>query len=326
MFNRLRYEYWPWYFFFLPVLPVCFYWMIRTRKWLYFTATNPSIPLGGFFGEKKLDILSNIPDQYKTKSILIKPGEIPELEDWKFPLILKPNVGERGNGVVKILNEKELEATMASIDEDHILQEFCDYPFEFGVFYSRIPGSKDSEISSITLKKFMDVTGDGSSSVEQLMSKCIRFRKQISRLRKENHDILKLIPKSGETIRLEPRGNHCLGTEFINANYLIDPQMVKVFDQIVESYNGFNYGRFDLKANSLDSLKTGEGLAIFELNGVSSEPGHIYDVEYNLYKAYRDVSKHWYRMGKIAQANIKLGQKVSTSKEFINLAVRHFWK
>ncbi|MFT7230515.1 MAG: hypothetical protein ACI9GO_000984, partial [Bacteroidia bacterium] len=38
---------------FVPVMPVYFFGVLRTRKLLYFTAANPSIDMGGFFGEKK---------------------------------------------------------------------------------------------------------------------------------------------------------------------------------------------------------------------------------------------------------------------------------
>ena len=30
-----------------------------------------------------------------------------------------------------------------------------------------------------------------------------------------------------------------------------------------------------------------------ELNGVSSEPGHIYDPKNTLWSAYRDLARHW---------------------------------
>ena len=30
-----------------------------------------------------------------------------------------------------------------------------------------------------------------------------------------------------------------------------------------------------------------------ELNGVSSEPGHIYDPKNTVWNAYRDLAKHW---------------------------------
>ena len=38
---------------YIPLLPVYVYGALRTRRLLYFTAANPGIEMGGFFGEKK---------------------------------------------------------------------------------------------------------------------------------------------------------------------------------------------------------------------------------------------------------------------------------
>ena len=82
------------------------------------------------------------------------------------------------------------------------------------------------------------------------------------------------MPASGEERLLQPIGNHCLGTKFIDASHLIDPNLVAVFDEIASGIEGFNYGRFDLKVKDLDALKRGEEIMVPELNGVTSEPGH----------------------------------------------------
>tara|TARA_B110000858_G_scaffold33941_1_gene37806 strand:+ start:833 stop:1060 length:228 start_codon:yes stop_codon:yes gene_type:complete len=50
------------------------YGVIRTRKLLYFTAANPSIDMGGFFGERKDEILALIPNEYKASSINVTNG------------------------------------------------------------------------------------------------------------------------------------------------------------------------------------------------------------------------------------------------------------
>jgi len=91
---------------FLTLLPIYVYAVIRTRKLLYFTAANPSIDMGGFFGERKDEILALIPNEYKASSINVTNGLTLDLakkvlaeNNLQLPVILKPNVGERGNGV-----------------------------------------------------------------------------------------------------------------------------------------------------------------------------------------------------------------------------------
>ena len=44
-----------------------------------------------------------------------------------------------------------------------------------------------------------------------------------------------------------------------------------------------------------------------ELNGASSEPGHIYDSANTLFKAYKDLLFHWKRLSVISHENMKNG-------------------
>jgi hypothetical protein len=71
-FIRLRsWEYWPVYVFNLPVLGIWIWNAIRARDFFFFTLTNPGIETGGFFGESKSEILDNIPDGFKPKTLLV---------------------------------------------------------------------------------------------------------------------------------------------------------------------------------------------------------------------------------------------------------------
>ena len=91
-FKCRHYEFWPWWAIFIPMLPVYVYSVIRSGKLLYFTAVNTGIPMGGFFGEHKDDILSQIPEQYKAKSYSVKRGafkeRLIEQGEFSFPLIV----------------------------------------------------------------------------------------------------------------------------------------------------------------------------------------------------------------------------------------------
>ena len=117
------------------------------------------------------------------------------------------------------------------------------------------------------------------------------------------------IPDNGETVLLEPIGNHCRGTRFINYNHIIDQQLHDIFDSISRPIDGFYYGRYDLKVKSVHDLKKGNFIKIMELNGASSEPGHIYDSNYSLPSAYKDLMNHWKRLADISAVNIKNGLK-----------------
>uniref|UniRef100_UPI004047C9FA hypothetical protein n=1 Tax=Roseivirga sp. TaxID=1964215 RepID=UPI004047C9FA len=45
----LNYEYWPFWLFFLPLVPYWIYLAIRAKSFTYFTAANPGIEHGGVF-------------------------------------------------------------------------------------------------------------------------------------------------------------------------------------------------------------------------------------------------------------------------------------
>ena len=171
LYKLFRYEYWPWYGMFLPLVPVYIYGVLRTRKLLYFTAANPSIDMGGFFGEKKHEILDLIPEKYKATSIHIT-GSLPdnfllqmESAGITFPVIAKPNIGERGYGVRRIDSYQALKQ-YAENETDFLVQEFVTFPLELGILYCRYPNSEAGFVTSITEKKFLTVVGNGKLSVE----------------------------------------------------------------------------------------------------------------------------------------------------------------
>ena len=47
--EQLNHEYWPWWVFYLPVLPFYLYQALRQRRAAFFTNVNPGIDMGGFF-------------------------------------------------------------------------------------------------------------------------------------------------------------------------------------------------------------------------------------------------------------------------------------
>jgi len=327
------YEYWPAWLFYLPVLPYWVYLSIRLRSFSFFTAANPGIEMGGFFGESKNDILARIDRDYLPKHVFVSPNDVSNLDalidknNLQFPLIAKPDVGERGASVTKISTRSELEPYIETLEgASFILQEFIAYKEEFGVFYSRLPNETIGRITSLTRKVFLSVTGDGQHSIAELMQQSVRARFQLPRFLKEMPELMQRIPVAGETCLLEPIGNHCRGTEFVNAAELITPELNDLFDHISQRIDGFFYGRFDIKVESIEHLKRGETVKIMELNGISSEPGHIYDTRMNLLKAWYDVTRHWKRLAAISQQNLQSGTKQVQFSEIVSTYVRHVWR
>ena len=324
-----QYEYWPWYALFLPLIPIYFYGVLRTRKLLYFTATNPSIYMGGFFGERKDDILDLIPNEHKVISILIDNESKDLIEDkmieskLKFPVIAKPNIGERGKGV-KIIHNKEEMNQYARSEDEFLIQEYVDYPLELGVMYCEYPNSERGFVSSITEKRFLSVIGDGILTVDELLQAHPRGRLYLDKFRLEYPNRMMIIPKEDEEYVVHRIGNHAKGTQFLNGNKNLSTQLDVVFTNLNKSVEGVYYGRYDLKVPSYEDLKDGRNIKIFEMNGVSSEPGHIYD-QRSVFHAYRDLARHWLIILRIAIENIKKGAKTTPLKTFITEMKSHFF-
>lgn len=326
-----NYEYWPWWVFYLPMVPYWLYLAFKTRSFTFFTSVNPGIEAGGFYGESKIDILKKINPQFLPKTIFIdkeiefeKTIHLLTTTQLAFPIIAKPNIGERGTNVAKIETIEQLHNYHSTTQEDYIVQEFISYPIEFGVLFSRLPSESKGRVSSLTMKEFLTVIGDGKSTIKELIESSTRARFQLDGLESRLGASINEQLLENEKRLLEPIGNHCRGTKFVNANHLINEKLDEVFSRIAESFEGFYYGRFDMKVASLEDLYLGENIKIMELNGVSSDPGHIYDPDYRLWNAYRDLRWHWNRSAEISIHNQKRGISPLPFSEVWAIIKKHF--
>lgn len=315
-------EYLPMWLSNLPIAGFYLWFAMKARHPLFFSAANPAIPLGGAMGESKHDILKRLPEHVLPKMVLATPGMPHEavLEAMRenglaFPVIAKPDVGERGFLVKKIRSEAELKAHLTQYPVHFILQEWIVLPMEASVLYILFPGRESRfEVTSVCIKEFLHVVGDGNSSVRELILKNARAAFQLERLEQENGEKLEEIPAKGQVLPLGAIGNHCLGTKFLNGNHLIGPQLVQAFEGICRQISGIHYGRFDLKCENMDALKNGQ-IKVMELNGVLGEPAHVYDPSVGAWRAYRDFWRHWRLIYEVSQANRKHGVSVATLQE-----------
>jgi len=323
--NRIyRYEYWPVQVFYFPMFLYGLYLAARAGHWIYWSTTNLCMKYGGVMGESKMKVLRMIEPQYLPVTIIVEPQLAQDALEQKlkenglnFPVIVKPDIGERGKKVEKVDSIKDL-MTYCSAHPEHILiQEFIEHEIELGVLYYKFPGASSGHISSVTRKGFLKVRGDGQSSLEELINREIRAFNRVDYLRaKFAFELREVLPENQEFL-LEPIGNHNRGTTFINAGYLVDSNLERVFDNISKKIDGFYYGRYDLKVRSLEDLYKSEGIKILELNGVSSEPAHIYDPDMNLFKAYKAVMRHMNIIYDIAAINRKMGHRPDSLKPFL---------
>jgi len=266
-------------------------------------------------GASKMNILNKLPLSVIPKTVFLSKEKQENLDkqaflndhQFSFPLIMKPDIGERGLLVEKINTLEEWEQYLDANHLDYIVQEYIQLPNEIGIFFYKLPGKTDITISSVCLKDFLSITGNGKSTVRQLLRENFHGRLQLDRLEKTNTDLLEKILNSGEISMLEPIGNHSRGTAFYSGNHLIDMEMKSLIQSIIGSHSDINYGRFDIKYNSIEELKRGINYKVIELNGAASEPTHIYDRSIPIWKKYKIFSEHFAVMYDICTIQMQKG-------------------
>jgi membrane protein DedA with SNARE-associated domain len=323
-----RWEFWPAWLFYAPLVPWIAWLCVRHRcSPLVITAANPAIPHGGFVGESKYDILRALGASHIIPSELIRGGDVPDRlarldriideRDWTYPLILKPDAGQRGAGVKLIRNRDEAVACLGSNELPVLVQMFHLGPYEAGIFYYRYPDEPRGRILSITDKHFSVLTGDGVSTIEQLIWRHPRFRMQAAVfLARHERDTRRILGK-GESMQLALAGNHCQGTMFRDGSHLITPRLEHKIDQIARSFDGFYFGRFDVRYSDVERFKVGDDLTIIELNGVTSESTNFYDPSWSLWRAYRQLFQQWSILFKIAAQNRAGGHQPSRLRSLL---------
>lgn len=286
--------------FYAPFVPYWFWNSVKSRSFSYFCKVNPGMEFGGFLDYSKYKILKQIPDEFKPKTQFIsKKSEAENLPD--FPFVIKPDLGERGVNVEVIKSVEDW--GNYPLKENLILQEYVDFPLEFGIFYVQTD-ENSGEILSITGKEFLVYTADGNSTLEEFVLSNPRSISRISYLKEKFGNDWKKIHPKGTEILLEPIGNHNRGTKFYDASHLNSIELTKIISEISKNIEGFHYGRFDVKAKSEEELQSGKFI-ILEINGANSEPTHIYDPDYSLIQAYKEVKRHFDIQYKISRKQPK---------------------
>src|SRR5262249_10881712 len=224
------------------------------------TAANPGIFSGGIVGESKMATLKNLMEtspEFTAEAELIQGSSPRErLESFReichrcgisYPLVLKPDVGQRGAGVKLMQSEEQVSEYLQRTAAPLIVQRFAQGPHEAGIFYYRFPHEPVGHIFAITEKVFPEITGDGRSTIAELIWKDprARFLAQVylRRLRGRQEEVL----AAGETLRLVQAGNHAQGCIFQDGMDLCSPALLETIDTISRKLPGFYIGRYDIR-------------------------------------------------------------------------------
>jgi membrane protein DedA with SNARE-associated domain len=345
-------EFWPTSIIYFPLLPLLAYLTLRRRGFTVFTCCNPGIAFGGgIVGESKkaiLDALGSGPAEgYVLASHLISADLPPEQravaalhairtrpELGGFPIILKPDTGERGYALKLARTPDDLRRYFTGVHALHapvLLQAYHSGPFECGILWARYPdgprhdgrGGREGFIFSITRKDFPVLIGDGIHTLEELILDHPRFHAQADVFLERFAGQRQRILRAGQALRLAEAGNHCQGTLFRDGIDLWSQELEDRIDSIARNFapppshsrvacltppdasDGasappqapgsasplLDIGRFDIRYESDDALRRGQGFAIVEFNGTFGESTNIYDPNRSLFWMYRTLAR-----------------------------------
>src|SRR6266566_1112825 len=240
-----RWEFWPAWLFYPPVAAMCAWFSLKYRGLSLPTIANPSLRNGGIVGESKIEVLQLLmraAPESVADGYLLAAGDLPqrlrnlqllrEEHSIRYPLVLKPNVGQRGAGFKVVASLGDAEQYLGSVSSDVVLLRYVNDEKEIGLFYYRFPGSERGEIFAITEKVFPAITGDGVRAFEELLG-ADRRASLIARtyLRRFPHLRGRVLP-SGERVRLVEAGNHCQGCIFRDGSQLLSGALRDRIDHI----------------------------------------------------------------------------------------------
>lgn len=329
-----RFEFWPAWLFYAPV------WLWNVALSLRHLGVrlpliaNPSIAGGGVVGESKSAVLGLVQPKAQcwfAPHVAFERGEdAPEAACRRaldmiaraglaLPLVAKPDLGCRGAGVRPVRSEAELCAYLAAFPagERLVLQELVDLEGEAGVFWVRLPGSARGRIISLTLKYFPYVTGDGRSTVEELIRADPRAG-PLAHLYLGRHAArLSDVLPEGQPLRLAFAGSHSRGAIFRDGTDLVTAAMEARFADIAAAIPEFWYGRFDVRFGHIKDLQRGEGFRILEVNGAGAESTHIWDSRTPLGKAWADLFRQNSLLWAVGAANRARGYRPQRWRDFL---------
>ncbi len=329
-----RWEFWPPWLFYAPVLVYVLWLALRHRSLSLLTVVNPGIPAGGFVGESKQEILAHLTSSSDSGGGAVS-GIDPEVarvaaseclpvgleaeeglrrvrgfldrHELEYPVVLKPDAGQRGSGVVVARGDETVREYFAETRVATLVQEFLTGE-EFGLFYVRFPSQPRGRVISITEKHFPVVVGDGISTLEQLILRDPRAVCLAPMYANANADRLYDVVPAGEDVQLVEIGNHCRGAIFLDGARHLTPELEETLDRVSKTFPGFYFGRYDVRVTSARDLAAGRGLRILELNGGTSEATHVYDPSFRLSDAYRVLFEQWRLLFAIAAENRDRGE------------------
>ena len=150
------------------------------EQWNFFMLYLPIFPVWGW---------------YCIKTQYVEPDTDPAIAlaairtaGFELPFVVKPDVGMKGILFRKIDQWQQWEHYHRQLPVTYLVQELVDYPTEISVFYYRFPGAEKGVISGCIQKELLQVTGNGRSSLQELIAQHPRASLRWQEMRHRHQD------------------------------------------------------------------------------------------------------------------------------------------
>lgn len=332
-----HHEWWPSWMLYGALLPHLARLALRHGP-MTWTCANPGVePGGGVLGEEKSVVLEGFGSGESGPGGMVLPavrlprgdaeGAVAIIEAdprvGGFPCMLKPETGYRGVGVKVARGPEDVRRFLAVARRDVAAQRYHAGPYELGIFWVRnvaTVGHEDEaapphgRVFAVTKKTFPIVTGDGRRTLRRLIMDHPRYRRQAGVYFRENAARLREVIAAGEVVTLTRTGNHMQGCVFTDGMGLVTPELSATVDGLMRAWRGeggraFDFGRFDVRYHDPADLAAGRGLAIIELNGVTSEATSLYDPGRSAASALALLRAQWSTLYELGAARRAQGRR-----------------
>lgn len=313
-----RWEFWPIWAIYGPLAPGFLALMVRYGSVRLPTLVNAPIPGGGLAGESKAEIGAELDlvSEHAIATVVLEVGEqqarLASVEKFMstaslgYPIVLKPDVGERGRGVSIVPDAEALERYLAENEGLTLAQAYVPGE-EFGLFYVRVPGEEQGELFSVARKTPRHVVGNGEDNLERLILLdpiCLPMAKTLLKL---NDSRLEWIPSQGEHVPVTELATHSLGCRFLVGEDLRTPALETAVDRLSLRL-ALDFGRYDVRSPDESALRRGE-FQVVEFNGLTGEAAHMYDPRYGPIRGRRILFEQWRRAFEVGAGHRTAGRK-----------------
>lgn len=330
-----RWEFWPVWAVYPPVLASVIWHGIRLRGLTLWANCNPGMEASGMALEEKGGIL----DSFKGPEGRVRVARYLRIEEGaadgfervrnyireqglEYPVVLKPDFGQRGQGVEIVKDELSARRWIEHCEEGFLVQELIT-GLEFGVHWSKFPDEEKGIIASLCRKHPQFVTGDGERTLEKLILDDDRAVLMARYYFSKYSDSLPRVLDRDERFMLAPIGTHSRGAVFTDERPLITEELREAFDEMGARFPGFNHGRYDVKVPSVEDLQAGRNIVVLELNGVMGEPAHIYQPGYPWWKGVGDLCRQFRTAAELGAAWRARGRQAPEPGDLLDLIRRH---